>query len=167
MILRQDTFPLSEGLLTLSLRRGGKNTYVQPDGVQCRCGSLMRAASWEDAHECLTCGRKVMGREIILIAQEYLDYWRREMAMNPDYDERPMGRVTVPTGGPPKIGLLDHITAGLKQAVDNGWLTDAEAKAEVRAMLPLTAAADAKKDFRDQEIARLKKQVAELEAELD
>jgi hypothetical protein len=41
-----------------------------------------------------------------------------------------------------RIGHFSFVTEGMKQAVEEGWITRVEAKKEIRAMLPLTSRAD-------------------------
>jgi hypothetical protein len=60
------------------------------------------------------------------------------------------------------IGHLSLITDGIKMARDEGWITDEEAKIEVRAILPQTRAADNRKA----RAASLRKQADSLDEEV-
>jgi hypothetical protein len=69
----------------------------------------------------------------------------------------------LPPNGGTRIGHFSFVTEGMKQAVEEGWITNEEAKKEIRAMLPLTSIDDKKrKDIKD-----LREEADDLEAELD
>ena len=67
----------------------------------------------------------------------------------------------LPPSGGTRIGHFSFVTEGMHQAVVNGWISDEEAKAEIRAMLPLTSV----KDTKLKKAQELRDEADELEAE--
>ena len=68
----------------------------------------------------------------------------------------------LPPNGSIRIGHFSFVTEGMKMAVEENWITNEEAKREIRAMLPLTSAADAKR----LRISSLRNEADDLEEEL-
>jgi hypothetical protein len=69
----------------------------------------------------------------------------------------------LPPNGGTRIGHFSFVTEGMKQAVEQGWITQEEAKKEIRAMLPLVA----KDDEKRRRISSLRNEADDLEEELD
>lgn len=62
-----------------------------------------------------------------------------------------------------RIGHFSFVTEGMRQAVEEGWITNEEAKKEIRAMLPLVT----KDDEKRRRVSSLRNEADDLEEELE